>query len=314
MNPLLRVCFLLVLLFFSSCSRVPEELHPKIQYCVQEQYLQSLSSPFSPLHEWEKNQDWGKEYMIGLHFAKNLDLYRAITAFKRAEILIPSNFEERKLEIEYEILLCYYLGKKYEEVEQFFCESKLQWAKTDFPAFHDLLLILHDTYQNLGKEEKTCQIRQLIQQHYPQTYEKLTISTAMITADFPELNCLSKTNPYLENFLACYESKKKSIVKAKTLNMILPGAGYLYLGQTQTGITALLVNGLFIAAAVYFFGQGEVAAGIITSSFEAGWYFGGIYGAGHEAKFHNERLYEKLACPVMQQQKLFPVILFKYAF
>ena len=79
-------------------------------------------------------------------------------------------------------------------------------------------------------------------------------------------------------------------------------------------MTAFFLNGLFLAAAYQFFHRGNVAAGIITLSFEAGWYFGGIYGAGQEAKYYNERIYERNASAVLNDSKLFPVLMLDHAF
>ena len=45
-----------------------------------------------------------------------------------------------------------------------------------------------------------------------------------------------------------------------------------------------------------------------------GWYFGGIYGAGEEAKFYNEKIYEKAASPYMTEEKIFPILMVKHAF
>ncbi len=98
------------------------------------------------------------------------------------------------------------------------------------------------------------------------------------------------------------------------LNALIPGAGYLYIGQKKSALTAFLLNGLFIAAAYQFFHHRHVAAGIITTGFEAGWYFGGIYGAGEEAKYYNERLFEKNAATVLNDYKLFPALMMQYAF
>jgi hypothetical protein len=65
---------------------------------------------------------------------------------------------------------------------------------------------------------------------------------------------------------------------------------------------------------VYFFETGNIPAGAIFTSFEAGWYFGGIYGGGLEAKAYNERLYESLATPVLMKENLFPGLMIRYAF
>jgi hypothetical protein len=124
----------------------------------------------------------------------------------------------------------------------------------------------------------------------------------------PELQVSTK------ELLISYNKEKKSISKAQTLNAILPGMGYLYVGQKQSALTATLLNGLFIAAATHFFLHGHNSAGIIFSSFEAGWYFGGIYGAGEAAKLYNERVYEGKALTTLNQNKLFPIFMLNYGF
>jgi hypothetical protein len=301
----------------TSCYHVPDKIEPKMNYAVQDRYLKSLPSPFPPLTEAERSTDWGREYQIGLGFAHALDLYQAITAFKRAEILAPQELQERRREILYEILLCYYLGKKYDDVIHTFENSELRFVNQSFPPYHDLLLFLYDSYRETHQEEKAARIMALMQEQDPKTADKLDLSTAFMEGDIQKLEERSKTRPgeeYLTPFLTSYENEKKSIGKAQALNALLPGAGYLYLGQKKSALTAVLLNGLFIAATVHFFQHGHVAAGAIFASFEAGWYFGGIYGAGEETKFYNERLFERKAAPIMNSRNLFPVLMLNYAF
>lgn len=306
-----------LLLLFAGCYRAGTDLEPKINYTLQDKYLKQLPSPFSPLTSEEKSQDFGKEYLIGLRFAKELDFYRAVTAFKRAEILAPENALERKLELNYEILLCYYLGRKYEEVDRIFTNGPLRHVSVQFPAFRDLIIILYDTYHELKDTCKMNQMLELIKQQDPDTYKKIILSQALVDAHLCQAKEIAATTPQKDRVLELihsFEQEKKSIDKAKWYNALLPGAGYLYIGQKQTALTAFLVNGLFIAAAVHFFQKNEIAAGIITTSFEAGWYFGGIYGAAQEAKLYNERLYERKMTPFMNQQGLFPAFMLNYAF
>jgi hypothetical protein len=119
---------------------------------------------------------------------------------------------------------------------------------------------------------------------------------------------------YLDAPLENYFSEKKSVKKAQFLNALLPGAGYLYLGQKKSALTAFCLNTLFITAAYQFFKHHHFAAGLITTSFESGWYFGGIYGAGEEAKYYNERLYEQNASRVLNAHNLFPALMLDHAF
>jgi len=284
----------------TNCA-VASELKPKIEYTVHERYLKSLPSPFAALSSNEKETQWGSEYLIGMYFAKNLDFYRAITAFRRAEILTTS--DERKLEAQYEILLNYYLGKRYREAEQTFDESNLSSVTTDFSAFHDLLVILFDTYYQLENPEKAAHILNILAESAPDTHKTLLQYTALKEAK-------NLDHPVWD----AYQAHRKSPLIAPLLNAIIPGTGYLYLGQIQTASTALLVNGLFIAAAIYFFRRKAYAAALIFLSFEAGWYFGGIQGGKGGAKLYNERIYEQIAIPYMNREGIFPIYQLKNAF
>ncbi|MBS3903903.1 MAG: tetratricopeptide repeat protein [Simkania sp.] len=311
------LCFCSLILLCSSCQRNTGELQPKISHAVQDNYLKYLPSPFPRLSDNEKAQDWGKEYTIGLGFAHQLDLYQAMTAFKRAEILAPSSESRRVQELRYDILLCYYLGQKYPAVAYEFEHGTLRNVSQEFPAFHDLLVILYDTYIKMDEEPKAQALLQTIGYEYPETAQRLAISTALIQANFSELKKLSEEPPpsgELQEFLEAYKKHRKSPGTAQTLNAVLPGAGYLYLGQRQSALTALLLNALFIGATYHFYDHHQIAAGTIFLSFEFGWYFGGIFGAGLEAKAYNERIYEELATPMMNYHSLFPVLNLRYAF
>ena len=298
-------------LAISSCSRVSEKLEPQMSYQAQAGYIKSLPSPFTPLNPLEKMEEWGKEYTIGLAFAEKLDLYRAITAFKRAEILIPPERRERQKEIEYNTMLSYYLGKRYEETLDIFTHSRLIRTGSEFPAHHDLLVILYESYLETDDERAAQMVLAALKNHYPETAQRLELGTAIQEG---EIDKAEELDPSLSALRECYDRKKKSISKAELLNGILPGTGYYYVGQKQTAATSFLLNGLFIAGAVYFYLDGNLPMGLILTSFEAGWYFGGIYGAGEAAKEYNERVYEQCAYPIMKQKRLFPILSLNYAF
>ncbi len=304
------------LLFASSCTKVSDQIEPKIDYALQDRYLLQLPSPFSSLSLLEEEEAWAKEYRIAICFAKDLDLYQAITAFKRASYLIPPKERSRKMELDYEVLLCYYIGKKYQEAIYTFENSPLAFADPSFPAHQDLLVILFDSYLHTNDRTKADKVLEYLQNYYPSIAEKLQLSLDLQEANIPAIEQFS-TKPeydYLKNLLNGYSASKKSVSKAQMLNTLMPGAGYFYLGQRQSALTAFLLNGLFIGASYYFFANGNIPAGVIFTGFEAGWYFGGIYGAGEEAKFYNERVYERYVTPLMNQKKLFPALTLQYAF
>ena len=299
-----------------SCTRVPDQIEPQVDYTIQDRYILQLPTPFPSLTLEEKKEDWVKEYQIGMGFARELNLYQAITAFKRASFLLDPIERKRKAELNYEILLCYYIGKKYYETTHTFENSDLHLVDDTFPAYQDLLTILFDCYTRLNEESKANRILAYLEKFYPEMAKQLSLSTDLQKGNIEEIEAFAKESEYdyLNSFLETYEAEKKSISKAQTLNAIIPGAGYFYLGQKSSALTAFLLNGLFIGASYYFFDKGNIPAGVIFAGFEMGWYFGGIYGAGEEAKFYNERVYEAHATPMMNQRKLFPALSLHYAF
>jgi tetratricopeptide (TPR) repeat protein len=318
-NPLTmnKIFSLLLLLLASSCYRVPDSIDPHVSWQLQDRHLQGLESAFAPLTPEEKATDWSKECLIASGFARALDLYRAISTYKRAEILIPGAETQRRLEIQYDILFCYFLGKKYDEAIEAFEKSDLAHVDKTFPAYHDLLLVLYECYREMDNPEKQERIYELMVKSFPDSAEQLQLSRAIREGELAEVDLFAAmfNGPsYLSSLLETYDEGKKSVGWAQTLNAFIPGAGYLYIGQKKSAFTAFFLNALFITAAYEFFHHGHTAGGIITLGFETGWYFGGIYGAGEEAKYYNERLYEKTASASLNERKLFPVLMLEHSF
>lgn len=295
---------LIILLFLTSCCRVSDKIKPKISYHVPPSYIQNLQTPFSPLKN--PKEPWAREYLIAKSFAKDFDLYRAISSFKRAKVLIPKDQIDRINEITYDIILCYFLGKKYDYVIKTFENSSLENIDKSFPAFSDLLVILYQSYEEIGNTQKKEEIKEVLNNSYSKLSSKLQASLNILNADVESL----KSSSFFQN----YETKKKSVSNAQLLNALIPGSGYLYLGQKRAFLTSLLLNSTFIAASFEFFRRGYLAAGIITTSFEIGWYFGGIYGAGEQAKFYNERVYEEHANITLKEEKLYPFFMIQHSF
>lgn len=328
---LIKVIVFVLLCSFvlTSCSKISTDIHPCVvspphpKQVFKEKRIainlpQGFSTyPFPCLTSEECCQDWGKELGIGLAFADDFDLYRAITSFKRALFLLPCEAKERRLQIEYLIALAYYLGCKYVEAVYAVESTELLCVDPSFPAFSDLLLLLYDSYTQLGREAQAEHILQLIDQFQPQIAGQLRVLEMLEMGDLDGLYAEGETNPcrtYLQDIVCSYESKSKSPKAAQLLNALLPGAGYWYVGQKQTAVTALLINSLFIAAAAHFIDHRNTAAAIITLSLESGWYLGGITGAGLAARTYNEHLYQCYADKITQKEQLFPLVMLKYSF
>ncbi|MCI5052826.1 MAG: tetratricopeptide repeat protein [Simkaniaceae bacterium] len=301
----------------AGCKKNSEQITPHLTYTPQDSYLKRLEPPFPALTKGESYENWGMEYTVGVAMAKELDLYRAITALKRALILIPEDYIGRRAELQYFVLLSYYLGKRYEQAIETFEESELSHVSEDFPAYRDLLIILYECFLKTDNVEKMQYILELVEQKEPRLYEKLRLTRLVASADLRGLRLSPPRDTATSEFKKLakeYVKEMKSVSKARTLNALLPGAGYFYVGQKQSAFTAFMTNALTIAAAGVFFYQKNYPAGVLMTSVEAGWYFGGIYGAGEAARLYNERLYEEKSHDFMQQKKLYPVMMISHAF
>jgi hypothetical protein len=304
-------------LILTGCHPKSLVLEPDLIYFPQERQFRMLPSDFPDLSKDELKEDWGKELKIAIRFGRELDLYRAITSYKRALFLLPYDKTDRQLQIEYSIILCYYLGHKYDEATNAFCDSHLSNISTSFPAFRDLVIILYDSYSEKGEEEKADAIYKLLEKGAPETAANLEMYESIQEGDITKTFLLSDGYPQgeeIKNFLSCFGTEAKSVRTAQTLNAILPGAGYYYVGQTNSAITSFMINASFIAASWYFFDHGNYGAAIIATSLELGWYVGGINGTGLAAKEWNQYIYRTLGKEVLINIGIFPVLMIGASF
>lgn len=276
-----------------------------------------MPSAFPKLDKAEIKMEWGKEFILGQAFIEEVDLYRAITCYKRALFLIPSQNVVRKRQIEFCLMQAYFFGDKYKEALNVYDGSSLRDSPGDFPAMPELLIMLYHCYEENNEPEKAERIQQLMLKQNPRLSDDVELSEAVIEGDLCTLTTsdwpCERQQP-LNLFLEDYETERLSVRKAQVLNGVLPGAGYFYVGLKKTALTSFLINSIFIAASYQFFHKGYPALGIFTTSLEFGWYFGGINGAGLAANEYNERLYERKAKDFLIEQRLFPILMFSHAF
>lgn len=71
---------------------------------------------------------------------------------------------------------------------------------------------------------------------------------------------------------------------------IMPGAGYLYVGQPQNALSSFLVNGLLAYALYTTIKAQNYGLGIVVGVFSISFYGGNITGAGSSAKRFNEKI------------------------
>lgn len=302
---------LIVLLGFSSCHG------PKQPIVLQTPPNAEIISEFLP-HVTPGSEDWQKEAFIAAQFAKEMDFYRALSGFKRARFLAKE--KHTQMDLTYQILLCYFLANKYDKVIQEFENSPLKNADSEFEYFDSLLIILEHSYTKLGLEKKSQKIFKILEQSSQEKAalyktSKAIMQAELINSDQERLKGLSPSiKESLKEMLDNYENQRVSVEKAGLYNALLPGAGYLYLGQNKSAFTAFCLNSLFILAAQHFFEKGQIAAGIITTGFELGWYLGGIQGAMLSANRYNANLYQKKAHFILERERLYPVFFLERQF
>ncbi|MCB1118926.1 MAG: tetratricopeptide repeat protein [Chlamydiia bacterium] len=300
--------YLILIIILAGCQRSCQEIEPCLRYHPPKELVQSLPTAFPYLSPDEKKQEWSKEYFLGIKFAQELDWYRAITCFKRSQFFLPAKEKERKLQNVYTVLQSYYMGKKYQEALDIFETTPLNTVTTDFPAFRELSIMAADSYHHTDRDEKACYQLEKLAAFDAATADKLSLSWELQSGNLchaPESLC---------DFTNCYRKYAKSTTQARLMNALLPGAGYAYVGQYRTAMTSLILNALFITASYQLFKNKQTGWGIVTASLEAGWYLGGINGAGLAAREYNERLYESGAKEVMVRERLFPVLFFQTLF
>ncbi len=315
-----------VALVCMGCHPDSHTLNPQIYYSAPPRQMEKLYDPtnecglFPPLSAEENSQEWARELYLGRKFGQEMDFYRALTCFKRALFLHNECHPtpDRSFEIEYEIFFTYYLAGKYKEAVEVFETGNLSNVPTDFPVVNNLTIALYDSYVHIDQVERANQILNFINTRDPEVANKLVIERAIFEADFTTMEAIAAgDNVYSDvvcEFLTNYTTQSKSVSKAQFLNAVLPGAGYSYVGQQRAALTSFFLNALFIAASYQLFDRGYVPAGIILTSLELGWYFGGINGAGLAAKEYNERLYEGIGRETLIENKLFPLLTMQMCF
>ena len=305
-------------LLLTSCVKVNPQLQLKLKADYSQQDYQLLTTAFNPLSKEENDTIWGQELAFAQHLASSFDFYRAITSLKKALFLIPQSNLSRRQQCEFGILLCYTLAGEHDKARLFFKNSSLPSAPQSFPARKELLTLLEIIYESDPHFEKAHhEVLNIMAGHYPVLEKKTTISRALASAKLQDAIALSENTPFsdIPNAIKrCYCPNTKSIKTAQTLNAILPGAGYLYVGQRQSALTSLLLNAIFIWSTIELFHHDHPAPALFMLSLESGWYFGGILGAGLAAREYNECLYTQTTSPLLQQKKYHPIFMLKHTF
>ena len=256
-------------------------------------------------------QDWQKEAAIATSFAQRGEFEEAISTYKRALVLLPTSQLKDYQQIEYAITLSYFLSQKYDQVIKFFEKSNLLYTSKEFEFYRDLMLMLFESYEKLNQRENADHILAELKNISELDAYKMQLTSSIYRKDLAQIDNLvshDQSKSYISKLLKQYKEHKKSPKIAKTLSIICPGLGYLYAGQKRSAITAFILNALLITASSQLFLSHYYTLGFLTSSFELGWYVGGIYGANRAVDVYNEHLFKDYGEKVLFQEELFPAM------
>ncbi len=238
---------------------------------------------------------WKREFFLAHKFFQQKDYYSALESFKRAKALYISEDRQEQQVIDRGFIETYFILSDYRKVIETFCLSSLSQKNTAKDS--SLLVKVYKSYEKLGEHQKADELIQHILQVHSPSAQSLLLAQAFSRDQWSyaekwiEKNTLFQgLKEGLEQYRKAFKSKKT----AKWLSILVPGAGYWYSGQPKSGLTSFFINSLLIAASMQCFIARFYALGILTATFEMGWYFGGIMGAMRAAQQHNDQLFLKL--------------------
>lgn len=299
----------------------------------------------------DKSSDYEREYFIAKSFAGQKDDQLAALHFKRAKILALNPYQSQKAHMS--ALYAYFCQNNlldgmslfaaeptFYQVQPEVNPQAIAWNRNR----HKILAIAAQIAFNQANYTQLNHIHKLLQEEHtldldplstPYTQRKQAESNEVLLASI-EMSCLLQRGilPEMQTFLSQADSKKidthytsalekavafrkktdLSASKARLLNALLPGAGYFYVGQTNTAFTSFCLNALFTAATVRFFEKGDIAAGVIAGSLELGWYIGGINGAGMAAMAKNNRNWRDFSEALLEQEQIWPIFQIESSF
>ncbi len=239
---------------------------------------------------------------LGDSFREEGEYYRAITEYKELLILFPRS--DKRDEALFKIGLSYYGGEEYASAARTFTSVREGFQTGNYLApsryYEGLSYLKLNKY---GYADKTFDV--LIEQHpaadfaargraaksFVALLEERTADCReeleRLARDYPKHPAAQKAKQALP-LLAEYERlPEKSPVLAGVFSAVLPGSGYAYAGNYGDGVTAFVVNALFIAGAAAAANQKNYSTAYLVGAFGLPFYIGNIYGSANAAKKWN---------------------------
>jgi tetratricopeptide (TPR) repeat protein len=259
---------------------------------------------FSPLHadDGAVLLTGDVQLKIADAFMEEGEYYRAVTEYKKFLILFPDSAKADYAS--FEIAMAYFKGEEYGAAVRSFLAMREKYPDSSYAIQAGYLEGV--SQWKLKNYDRTREaLETLVELHAESEYAPralVVICLAALDENKPDVS-----RQALGRFLDRYpghpggenvreavveldryqELPEKSPVLAGIMSAILPGSGYFYAEHYGDGITAFLINGLFIAGTVAAINQENYAVAGIVGGIGVPFYLGNIYGSANAAKKWN---------------------------
>jgi tetratricopeptide (TPR) repeat protein len=230
------------------------------------------------------------------------EYYRAVTEYKKFLILFP---DSAKADYAFfGIAMAYFKGEEYGAAARSFLVLRDKYPESGYAIQAEYLGGV--SQWKLKNYDRARAALETLAEKYPES-EYAPRSLVVICLAALDENKAEVSRQALKRFLEQYpghpgvenvrealalldryqELPEKSPVLAGVMSAILPGSGYIYAEHYGDGITAFLINGLFIAGTVAAINQENYAVAGIVGGIGVPFYLGNIYGSANAAKKWN---------------------------
>jgi outer membrane protein assembly factor BamD (BamD/ComL family)/TM2 domain-containing membrane protein YozV len=235
-------------------------------------------------------------------FMEEGEYYRAVTEYKKFLILFP---ESAKADYaSFKIAVAYFKGEEYGAAARSFLAMRERYPESPF-AVEAGYFEGFSQWKLKNYDRARTALESLAEMHPGSDYAPRSLAVIGLAA--LDENKAEVSRQALQRFLDRYPGHpgvenvreavalldryeklpEKSPVLAGVMSAILPGSGYIYAEHYGDGITALLINGLFIVGTVAAIHQENYAVAGIVGGIGVPFYLGNIYGSANAAKKWN---------------------------
>lgn len=268
----------------------------------------SVFSPYHPSACAAEKGMWLTDQVqlkLGDAFMEEGEYYRAVTEYKKLLILFPDS-DQADYAL-YQMGMAYYQGEDYVKGVTSFSSLEAKYKRSQYldkAQFYKSLC-----FWKLNKLEAARMAFDDLANSCPQSpYAPLSLMGASLVAlqeenvpvsrakleelihRYPDAEAAKNASEAMPLVGEYQKLPQKSKTLAAILSAIVPGSGYMYAGHFGDGITAFVINSLWIAGAVTGIQADYYAVAGVLAGVGLPFYFGNIYGSANAAKKWNIRV------------------------